>query len=302
MTNQQYLDLQLDRVAGHFGLYTGLLVTWVLVAGTVYAWPWLRGNAVPVVRRPLLAGLAGAAGAVLVIFLVITVNINLVKADIVYKQGQQFDQQGNWLSSIELYRRALATRQTEDQYMLFLGRALLEQAKQAPGYRHIPAAGAADAQRRAGAQPGRGGADEPGRAAACGRDRAAGRAARQPAQHRPHRQPGAPVPHVGRPGGGATRPQRQELLQKSIAMYDKAVMLSPNAAHLWNERGNAFAADGDDTQALASYEKSLSIDKLFEGAPSARRAPVVAHAAPRSPLERPRTTAASPCVPRPRRR
>lgn len=47
-------------------------------------------------------------------------------------------------------------------------------------------------------------------------------------------------------------------------MYDKAVTLSPNAAHLWNERGNAFAADGDDTQALASYEKSLSIDKLFE--------------------------------------
>ena len=43
---------------------------------------------------PLLAGLAGAAGAVLVIFLVVTVNINLVKADIVYKQGQQFDQQG----------------------------------------------------------------------------------------------------------------------------------------------------------------------------------------------------------------
>ena len=30
-------------------------------------------------------------------------------------------------------------------------------------------------------------------------------------------------------------------------MYDTAVMLSPNAAHLWNERGNAFAADGDDT-------------------------------------------------------
>lgn len=120
-------------MAGHFGLYTGLLVTWVLVAGTVYAWPWLHGERRAGCTPPLLAGLAGAAGAVLIIFLVITVNINLVKADIVYKQGQQFDQQGNWLSSIELYRRALATRQTEDQYMLFLGRALLEQAKQAQG-------------------------------------------------------------------------------------------------------------------------------------------------------------------------
>ena len=64
--------------------------------------------------------------------------------------------------------------------------------------------------------------------------------------------------------GSSDGAKRQELLQKSIDMYDKAVTLSPNAAHLWNERGNALAADGDDTQALASYEKSLSIDKLFE--------------------------------------
>ena len=54
------------------------------------------------------------------------------------------------------------------------------------------------------------------------------------------------------------------MLDKSIAMYEKAVTLSPNAAHLWNERGNAFAADGQNDQALASYEKSLSIDKLFD--------------------------------------
>ena len=59
----------------------------------------------------------------------ITVNVHLVSADIIYKQGQQFDQANNWISSIELYRRALASRKTEDQYMLFLGRALLEQAK-----------------------------------------------------------------------------------------------------------------------------------------------------------------------------
>ena len=264
MTNQQYLDLQLDRVAGHFGLYTGLLVTWVLVAGTVYAWPWLRANAVPVVRRPLLAGLAGAAGAVLVVFLVITVNINLVKADIVYKQGQQFDQQGNWLSSIELYRRALATRQTEDQYMLFLGRALLEQAKQATsnGTYQLP--------------------DQPtlNDVLALNPDEVAQmsqgellRAAETVLLDAQHVNPlntdhTANLARLYRTWAdlvaSSDPTKRQELLQKSIAMYDKAVTLSPNAAHLWNERGNAFAADGDDTQALASYEKSLSIDKLFE--------------------------------------
>ena len=35
--------------------------------------------------------------------------------------------------------------------------------------------------------------------------------------------------------------KREEMLAKSVAMYDTAVMLSPNAAHLWNERGNALA-------------------------------------------------------------
>ena len=52
------------------------------------------------------------------------------------------------------------------------------------------------------------------------------------------------------------------MLNKSVAMYDTAVTLSPNAAHLWNERGNAFAADGQNDQALASYEKSLSLDQI----------------------------------------
>ena len=48
-----------------------------------------------------------------------------------FKQGQQFDSQGNWLSSVNS-TSALATRQTEDHYTLFPRRALLEQAKRAP--------------------------------------------------------------------------------------------------------------------------------------------------------------------------
>jgi tetratricopeptide (TPR) repeat protein len=43
-----------------------------------------------------------------------------------------------------------------------------------------------------------------------------------------------------------------------------AVTLSPNAAHLWNERGNAYLAAGDNDQALAAYEKSLSLDQQYD--------------------------------------
>jgi hypothetical protein len=107
----------------------------------LYAWPALRAAGCP----PLAgfgAAVTGVAASALAIFLIYTVNVNLVKADIVYKRGQQFDSQANWLSSIELYRRALATRATEDHYMLFLGRGLLEQAKLSPveGTATLPAA------------------------------------------------------------------------------------------------------------------------------------------------------------------
>ncbi|MCB0054959.1 MAG: tetratricopeptide repeat protein, partial [Caldilinea sp.] len=57
---------------------------------------------------------------------------------------------------------------------------------------------------------------------------------------------------------------RSERLTESIDMYDTALTLSPNAAHLWNERGNALLAAGDTEQALASYEHSLDIDNLFD--------------------------------------
>jgi tetratricopeptide (TPR) repeat protein len=57
---------------------------------------------------------------------------------------------------------------------------------------------------------------------------------------------------------------REEMLANSIAMYNTAVTLSPNAAHLWNERGNAFLAAGQNDEALASFEHSLSLDRLFD--------------------------------------
>jgi tetratricopeptide (TPR) repeat protein len=263
MTNQQYLDLQLDRVAGHFGLYTAVMVFWVLVAGTVYAWPWLRSSEVPVVRRPLWAGMAGALGAVLVLFLVITVNINLVRADIVYKQGQQFDQQGNWLSSIELYRRALATRVTEDQYMLFLGRALLEQAKLSPAEGTYTLPEQPQLRDVLALDP-----DEVAQMSRHELLRAAETVLLDAQNINPlntdHTANLARLYRTWADLVAGDPTERQEMLQKSIAMYDKAVQLSPNAAHLWNERGNAFAAGGDDTQALASYEQSLSIDQLFD--------------------------------------
>jgi len=263
ITNQDFLNMQLERVGGHFGFFTFIVVGWIAVAATVYAWPALRERALPVAGRVWVAAATGAAAIVLAVFLIYTVNVNLVKADIVYKQGQQFDSQGNWLSSVELYRRALATRQTEDHYMLFLGRALLEQAKQSPtdGAMTLPETLTLDDVL----------ALTPETVAQLGRSdllRAAETVLLQAQRVNPlNTDHTANLARLYRTwadllAGDPTI--RAQWLDASIDMYDTAVTLSPNAAHLWNERGNALLAAGQDDAALASFEHSLSLDKLFD--------------------------------------
>jgi tetratricopeptide (TPR) repeat protein len=57
---------------------------------------------------------------------------------------------------------------------------------------------------------------------------------------------------------------QQAMLDRSLEQYNKAVTLSPNAAHLWNEKGNAHLARGEDDQAEAAYLHSLEIDPRFD--------------------------------------
>ena len=61
------LTYQLERVAGHFALYTWLVVIWLAIAGTVYAWPILKRQ-MPLARRGLLSAAVGAALAILIFF------------------------------------------------------------------------------------------------------------------------------------------------------------------------------------------------------------------------------------------
>jgi len=263
ITNQEFLNLQLERVGGHFGFYTFIVASWILAAATVFAWPALRERALPAIGRVWAAAATGVAGVALAVFLIDTVNVNLVKADIVYKQGQQFDSQGNWLSSVELYKRALATRQTEDHYMLFLGRALLEQAKQAPVQGTTSLAATltlGDVLTLS-----------PDTVATLGRDdllRAAETVLIEAQRVNPlNTDHTANLARLYRTWADLAADDvtvRTERLSESVDMYDTALTLSPNAAHLWNERGNALAATGDTEQALASYEQSLAIDQLFD--------------------------------------
>ncbi len=78
----------------------------------------------------LLAILGGTA-----VYLILTTNLNVVQADMIYKRGRFFDgdaattgEPGSWDSAIAIYQSAIDRTPREDFYYLFLGRAYLERS------------------------------------------------------------------------------------------------------------------------------------------------------------------------------
>jgi tetratricopeptide (TPR) repeat protein len=255
------LDEQLAHVAGHFAFYTWIVVIWLLITGVVYAWPrlWERRESA---LRPAIALVAGTAMAVFVFFVISTVNVALVRADIIYKQGQQFDNNANWVSSIELYRRALAARKTEDHYMLFLGRALLERAKDVGETGNYVLAENPTIDTVLALNP-----DQVSNMSRPDLLRAAEAVLREAQDVNPlNTDHTANLARLYRTWSDLTSDAvvRQEKLDNSIQAYNMAVTLSPNAAHLWNEKGNAHLARGEDAEAEAAYRHSLTLDEYFE--------------------------------------
>ncbi len=257
------LNGQLNEVAGHFAIYTWLVVMWVLAAGIVYAWPWLRERRFAISNNLALGIGAGAILTIIIFLIISSVNIELVRADIIYKQGQQFDSQGNWVSSIELYRRSLNARRTEDQYMLFLGRALLEQAKKAPEKGVNPLGDSPTFSQVLSLTP-----EEVSQMGRYDLLHAAEAVLLQAQKVNPlntdHTANLARLYRTWADLSGNNAQMRQEMLDKSIAEYNMAVTLSPHAAHLWNEKGNAHLARGEDDQAEAAYLHSLSLDQQYD--------------------------------------
>lgn len=257
------LNSQLAMVAGHFAVFTWIAVIWILAAGLVHAWGYLRDRRVPSMGNAALSLGVGAVMTVVIFAIISTVNIALVRADIIYKQGQQFDSQRNWVSSIELYRRALNARRTEDHYMLFLGRALLEQAKLAAeeGVYTLPEtltlADVLALTPEAVNQMGRG---ELLRAA----ETVLKEAQRVNPLNTDHTANLARLYRSWADLSPNDPELRAERLERSIEQYEKATTLSPNAAHLWNEKGNAYLASGDDDAAEASYLHSLELDPRYD--------------------------------------
>ena len=253
---------QLDHIAGHYSLYAWIVVLWCLLAGVVLAWRQLADARRAWLGRGLTTAGAGILLAVVVFFVIGGVNIAQVRADVFYKQGQSFDTGGAWVESSDLYRRALAVRPTEDYYMLFLGRSLLERAAQAPreGSSALPAEPSLQDILNLDA-------DGIARLSLADVLSAAGAVLQKAQETNPlNTDHTANLARLHRRWATLSLdPQkRMQRLELSLQYYDAALSLSPNVAHLWNERGQVLVLTDRFDEAEASFQQSLTLDDRFE--------------------------------------
>jgi tetratricopeptide (TPR) repeat protein/O-antigen ligase len=212
--------------------YVAVLLVWIAIALAL----WYSAP-----RRTLRGSGLGALGylvLVVVCFLFIdAVNIRIVRADVLYKQGLKFDQESNWDAAIYFYTKAIELTPQEDYYLLFHGRALMERGK--------------------------------GEANAKARDAYFSEALASLSQARKYNPLNtdhtANVARLYRTWGELESDAnlRTERLQRSLEYYAEAVKLSPHNAQLYNEWGLVYYIVGDLDQAEEKYQRSLQLDRQF---------------------------------------
>jgi tetratricopeptide (TPR) repeat protein len=225
-----------DHIANHITVYYVGAFVLLLLIGTAIWWqgplPFRRWS-----RSAGASALAGCIGAALIAVFIAAVNVSLVKADVYYKMGQNFDNAGQWETSIALHSKALEIAPDEDYYRLFRGRAELELAKQAedPARRNaLLEAGLQDLARARELNP-------------LNTDHTAN------------------LGRLYRAWGelSSDADERNQKLQQSLRYYEQAISLSPNSAHLYNEYGLVYQVLGENDKAEEQYGRSLSLDQDY---------------------------------------
>ncbi len=225
------------QIASHIN--TLLIVFYIAVAVLFLAMAWALYRAEPVsgpswqfrnwwIYPPLVVAM---------LWLVLTTNIQVVMADMVYKQALPYDNRAEYDASIPLYLKTVALAPTQDFYFLFLGRAYLEKAQRTddPEQKVALLAESRDALLKAlDINP-------------LNTDHSANLARLYRAW-----------------GGLITEPaERVKLLEQSYAYYSQATNLSPNSAQLWNEWGLVAYFLGRYDDAVQKFQHSLEKDPLF---------------------------------------
>ncbi len=237
MTIQSVPDLMrlAEHIAGQIGAYYGFLTVVILLGGLA-----LAGERV--MPRNWGTGWGGLALAVLLPLSMVSAlqtNLRPIRADIIYKQGLPWDEQGQWGAAIPHYQRAVQLAPHEDYYYLYLGRALLEYSKTLTDVTQQEAALRETERVLLIAQA----------LSPLNTDHSANLA-------RMYQQ------WANLPAGQA---QRENLLALSARYYEAATRLSPNNAILWNQWATLeFYERRNEEKFLQLISHSLELDDGFE--------------------------------------
>jgi len=176
-----------------------------------------------------------AIAAILFIWLV---NVNLVYADMLYKQGQSADAQRAWPQSVQLYQEAINLQPDQDYYYLFMGRSYMEWSKSPGSFQQLTADQVTSV-----------------------RDQLIARSeqtllkarAMNPMNTDHYANLGRLYVYWGGvlSGSAATQQQGLDKLQQGVNYYQQAVQLSPQNAQIWNELAMA-------QRSLALYVNQLN--------------------------------------------
>ncbi|MGI8586959.1 MAG: O-antigen ligase family protein [Chloroflexia bacterium] len=179
-------------------------------------------------------------------------NVNLVKADMFYKQGLAYDQQSAWPVSIGPYDKAIQISPTEDFYYLFLGRSYMEWARHYTSFQGGPP----PVQLLANAESE---LLQAQKIAPLNTDHYANLG-------RLYVDWGDSMSDPARGIQGTSQEQDQKYAE-GIQQYEKAHSLSPGNATLWNELAVAYDKGGRYQDAVTAIRASQKMDDRYDQTP-----------------------------------
>ncbi|MEJ5309352.1 MAG: tetratricopeptide repeat protein [Anaerolineae bacterium] len=237
--------------------YYGLIFTMMALAGLALLWEEPLPRRVGEIWSPLIFI---TLLAISIVALITPAGYNLVRADIIYKQGGVFANSNNANEKqigIAHYEKALEYAPREDYYNLFLGKAYLELAQGLP-------AETAPEQRESIFRKTEEILNHARKINPLNTDHSANLA-------RFYKSWAARIANEMRTEGLTTEQQTtlaaqyERLLQQSEENYKIALTLSPNNPIIWNELAQLYAIDlGDDLKFRQTISTSLEVDEGFE--------------------------------------
>ncbi len=175
----------------------------------------------------------------LIAFLVIwSTNVNVIRADMIFKQGSPYEQGKHWAAAAEIYEHALDVAPNEDQYYLFLGRAYLELAKD-PNLDSAQKLVVMEECRKA--------LENARTLAPLNTDHTANLAR---------------LYHIWA-GFSKDADEKTARINQAIKYYKQATSLSPHNAQLFNEWATVYMTAGQFDLAQEKLEQSLALDQEF---------------------------------------